>query len=157
MARLFKRTYVLVRPDLKESDCTDAVNAWDPEYSRCYTLHSWNGQVDGLQGGANDLSDMWTRWDMSPLYTMRNAVQCWEANDGKIGDVKITQSWTSSEPPPCFFAMTVLKGSYESRAKGGLWLTGDFAGQKGLEGKYWPQNKCKAWGMSTLCEYEWSD
>jgi hypothetical protein len=42
-------------------------------------------------GGANDLGDMWGCWNMDPMWTMRNAVECWEANDGKIGQASITQ------------------------------------------------------------------
>jgi chitinase len=159
MARLFKRTYVLVRPDLDASECTDAVNAWDADKNQCYTLHSWDGTADGTLGGANDLADMWGRWNMDPMWTMRNAVECWEANDGKIGGVSITQGWTSSTPPPCFFAMTVLKGEYSDIQKGTLWLDGNFAGQKGMQDKLWPKIKCDAALEvgAEECEYEWKE
>ena len=159
MARLFKRTYVLVRPDLEASECTNADSAWDGDKNQCYTLHSWDGTVDGTLGGANDLADMWGRWHMDPMWTMRNAVECWEAHDGKIGEVSITQGWTPSAPPPCYFAMTVLKGSYSDIQKGTLWLDGEFAGQKGMEGKLWPKNKCdEALELGAEeCQYEWKD
>ena len=160
MARLFKRTYVLVRPDLDVTECTDAVNAWDADKNQCYTLHSWDGTTSGTLGGANDLGDMWGRWNMDPMWTMRNAVECWEANDGKIGQVSITQGWTSSAPPPCFFVMTVLKGSYSDIMKGTLWLDGNFAGQKGMQDKLWPKNKCEEQALeydAEECQYDWKE
>jgi len=159
MARLYKRTYVVVRSDLDVTECTNPNNAWDAEKSRCLDLLSWSGSVDGTLGGANDLNDMWGKWNMDPFTTMRNAVDCWENNNGNIGPVVIDRNWADSTPPACFFAMTVLKGSYSDIQKGTLWLDGDFAGQSGMDGKLWPKNKCD----SALeqgdeeCNYEWKD
>lgn len=159
MARLYKRTYVVVRTDLDVNECTNPNNAWDAEKNRCLDLLSWDGSVDGTLGGANDLNDMWGKWNMDPFTTMRNAVDCWEANNGKIGPVVIDRNWADSSPPACYFAMTVLKGSYSDIQKGTLWLSGDFAGQSGMEDKLWPKNKCD----SALeqgdeeCNYEWKE
>jgi hypothetical protein len=55
--------------------------------------------------------------------------------------------------------MTVLKGSYNDIQKGTLWLDGEFAGQKGMEGKLWPKIKCDAaleLGAEE-CQYEWKE
>lgn len=160
MLRLYKRAYVVVRSDLSLEECSNPNNAWDTEKSRCLDLLTWDGSVEGTLGGANDLTDnsMWGKWNMDPFWIMRNAVDCWENNGGKLASAKPTQNWESSLPPACFFAMEVLKGSYSDIQKGTLWLDGDFAGQDGMDGKLWPKSKCD----SALevgaeeCEFEWN-
>lgn len=161
MGRLYKKMFVVVRTDLPEDKCTNPNNAWDDEKSRCLDLLSWDGGDSSTLGGANDMTDndMWKAWNMDPFWTMRNAVDCWEDNNGKIGDAKPSQVWESSTPPPCFFAMEVVKGSYSDSHRGMIKLSGDFPGQDGLEDKMWPKSKCEDASEfergAYACEYDW--
>ena len=61
MLRLYKRAYVVIRPDLSVDECTNPNNAWDAEKSHCLDLLTWDGSVGGTLGGANDLTanNMW--------------------------------------------------------------------------------------------------
>lgn len=161
MGRLYKKMFVVLRTDLKKDDCTNPNNAWDEEKSRCMDLLTWNGADDSTLGGGNDLiaNKMWQTWNMDPFYTMKNAVTCWEEHDGHIGEAEPTQVWESDVPPPCFFAMEVVSGSYYVRGKGMIELGGDFAGQHGLDGMLWPKTKCeensKYWTIEDHCKYSW--
>lgn len=68
---------------------------------------------------------------------MRNAVECWEANGGKMGDFQQhSQLLQNDSPPPCFFRQTVKKGWY--RGKHYMTLDGNFKGQEGQMDNVWP-------------------
>ena len=161
MGRLYKKMFVVLRTDVPQDKCTEPNNAWDNEKSRCMDLLTWNGADDSTLGGGNDLiaNKMWESWNMDPYWTMKNAVTSWEEHDGHIGDVGPMQVWESDVPPPCFFAMEVVCGSYYVRGRGMIELGGDFAGQHGLDGMLWPKSKCEEnsryWTIEDHCKYSW--
>ncbi|EXL74424.1 hypothetical protein FOPG_10455 [Fusarium oxysporum f. sp. conglutinans race 2 54008] len=148
MARLFKGFYVVIRDDLPINKCTHPNNAWDDRTGRCLDILSWwPKSASGRVGGDLAMEKVWDKWNMSPLWTLRNAVECWENNGGKIGDAKVKalqSEWTNGVPPPCFFAMPVLKGNWskDAASDGAIWLAGDFVGQEGQAGRLWPKDKC---------------
>ncbi|KAJ3547829.1 hypothetical protein NM208_g1311 [Fusarium decemcellulare] len=145
MARQFKGAYVVVRDDLPIGKCTNPNNAWDGNKGRCLDILTWfPKKVDTTLGGSKDMEVIWEAWNMDKLAILRNAVACWEDNDGHIGKTSIKEgSWASETPPPCFFAMPVLKGNYSDVSKGSIWMAGDFAGQEDQSGKLWPKAKCE--------------
>ncbi|KAI1049518.1 hypothetical protein LB505_008105 [Fusarium chuoi] len=148
MARLFKGFYVVIRDDLPINKCTHPNNAWDDRTNRCLDILSWwPKSASGRVGGDLAMEKVWAKWNMSPLWTLRNAVECWENNGGKIGDAKVKalqSEWANGVPPPCFFAMPVLKGNWskDAASDGAIWLAGDFVGQEGQAGRLWPKDKC---------------
>lgn len=145
MARRFKGAYVVVRDDLPYDKCNNPNNAWDSEKNRCLDLLTWYPKkVDTTLGGSKDMEVVWDKWNMDKLATLRNAVDCWENNGGKIGDTGPRDgSWAAETPPPCFFAMPVLKGNYSDVSKGSIWMAGNFGGQDGQAGLLWPKSKCE--------------
>ncbi|KPM40559.1 hypothetical protein AK830_g5976 [Neonectria ditissima] len=145
MARQFKGAYVVVRDDLPINKCINPNNAWDDQKGRCLDLLTWYPKkVSTTLGGSKDMEVVWDAWNMPKLQTLRNAVDCWESNGGHVGKTGIREgSWASTTPPPCFFAMPVLKGNYSDVSKGSIWMAGDFAGQDNQAGKLWPKSKCE--------------
>ncbi|RKL26365.1 hypothetical protein BFJ72_g13761 [Fusarium proliferatum] len=148
MARLFKDFYVVIRDDLPINKCTDPNNAWDDRTNRCLDILSWwPKSASGRVGGDLAMEKVWAKWNMPPLWTLRNAVECWESNGGKNGDAKVKalqSEWANGVLPPCFFAMPVLKGNWskDAASDGAIWLAGDFVGQEGQAGRLWPKDKC---------------
>lgn len=122
-------------------------------------MFSWDTGDKSTLGGANDFinNDVWNKWDMDPLVTMRNAVDCWEEHNGHVGEAKPATTWDSALPPPCFFPMEVVKGTYSDANKGVIDLDGDYEGQFGLGDHRWPAKKaCKVWRADpTTCDFEW--
>ncbi|KAK7438834.1 hypothetical protein Landi51_11481 [Colletotrichum acutatum] len=145
MARQFRGAYVVVRDDLPVDKCTNPNNAWEADKKRCLDILAWYPKkVSQTLGGNKDMEALWTDWNMDKLGTLRNAVECWENNNGHIGKTGIREgSWASETPPPCFFAMPVLKGNYSDVSKGSIWMAGNFPGQEGQAGLLWPKSKCE--------------
>ncbi|KAF4778701.1 hypothetical protein HER10_EVM0009051 [Colletotrichum scovillei] len=145
MARQFRGAYVVVRDDLPVDKCTNPNNAWEADKKRCLDILAWYPKkVSQTLGGNKDMEALWTEWNMDKLGTLRNAVECWENNNGHIGKTGIREgSWASETPPLCFFAMPVLKGNYSDVSKGSIWMAGNFPGQEGQAGLLWPKSKCE--------------
>lgn len=163
MGRHFKKLYVVLGDDIDKEECNGPhiTSVWDDEKDRCMDLFSWDTGAKSTLGGANDVIEngMWEKWNMDPYWTMRNAVECWEEHNGHIGDANPSQYWESTVPPPCFFPMEVVKGSYSDASKGLIKLDGNYQGQYGLGGMNWPKKKCDA-GTAfqrdpTTCKYSW--
>ncbi|KAH8587655.1 hypothetical protein B0O99DRAFT_641003 [Bisporella sp. PMI_857] len=144
MARMFKKTYVIIRDDMKQKDCVNPNNAWHSETGRCLDMMTWGGASSDTFGGANDLTNIWVYYKMNQLATMLNSVQCWEQNNGQMGASKPgAEFWKSDGLPPCFFGSEVKKGTWEKDRKGVLYLDSSFVGQTGATGlKIWPETKC---------------
>ncbi|KLO83446.1 Uncharacterized protein Y057_1095 [Fusarium fujikuroi] len=148
MAIFFKGFYVVIRDDLPINRCTHPNNTWDDRTNRCVDILSWwPKSASGRVGSDLAMEKVWAKWNMSPLWTLLNAVECWENNGGKIGDAKVKalqSEWANGVPLPCFFAMPVLKGNWskDAASDGAIWLAGDFVGQEGQDGRLWPKDKC---------------
>jgi hypothetical protein len=119
-----KGTCVIIRDDIKKEDCKEVNQGWDEEKQRCYDLMIWNHKPQGDShryfGGANDLNGLFQKYEMDPFATMRNSVDCWEANGGRS---HAPQSWAQVNQnvhklPSRFFPAEVRKGSYNSKRRG---------------------------------------
>lgn len=161
MGRLYKKLYIVIRDDIDQEECDGPhiSSVWDEEKSRCLDLFSWDTGDESTLGGANDFinNGVWSKWNMDPLTTMRNAVDCWEEHNGHVGEAKTATTWDSALPPPCFFPMEVVKGTYSDANKGVIDLDGDYEGQFGLGDHRWPAKKaCKVRRADpTTCDFEW--
>jgi hypothetical protein len=146
MARNWRGLYVVVRDDLPLPKCINPNNAWDDEKGRCLDVLAWYPKkVSQTLGGNKDIEYAWNSWGMDKLKTLRNAVSCWENNDGHVGKPDTSIGSLKSKDPydlNCFFTMPVLKGNYSDVSKGSIWMAGDFPGQEGQAGKLWPKAKC---------------
>ncbi|CVL08612.1 related to chitinase [Fusarium proliferatum] len=148
MAILFKGFYVVIRDNLPINRCTHPNNTWDDRTNRCLDILSWwPKSASGRVGGDLAMEKVWAKWNMSPLWTLRNAVECWENNGGNISDAKVKalqSEWANGVPRPYFFAMPVFKGNWskDAASDGAIWLAGDFVGQEGQAGRLWPKDKC---------------
>lgn len=126
---------------MKQGDCKNKNNAWDGTKSRCIDMMGYDETPRGTFGGINDI-DMWTDFGMDKLATMKNAVDCWESNQGKEGAPGLlTEPFKSKGIPPCFFAHVVRKGHWYSKDKGYIRMDGGFAGQSTMNNVAWPENR----------------
>ncbi|EXF86348.1 hypothetical protein CFIO01_00045 [Colletotrichum fioriniae PJ7] len=104
------------------SETTNLNTAWEADKNRCLDILAWYPKkVSQTLSGNKDMEALWTDWNMDKLGTLRNAVEYWENNNGHVGKTGIRErSWASETPPPCFFAMPVLKGNYIDVSKGSI-------------------------------------
>ncbi|KAK3315567.1 hypothetical protein B0H66DRAFT_606439 [Apodospora peruviana] len=64
------------------------------------------GDGDYYMGVANDLMGLFQRYNMDPMWTMRNAAKCWEDSKTQVGEPQTDFDMTKaqSEPlSPCLF------------------------------------------------------
>jgi len=126
---------------MKQGECTGTNNAWDAERNWCIDMMGYDETPRGTFGGINDI-DIWTDFEMGKLATMKNAVDCWEANGGKEGAPgTLTDPFKTPGIPPCFFAHVVRKGTWWSKDKGYIRMDGGFAGQSGQNNVAWPPGR----------------
>ncbi|KAF5624811.1 chitinase 3 [Fusarium tjaetaba] len=140
--------YVVIRDDLPINKSTHPNNVCDDRTNRYLDILSWwPKSASGRVGGDLAMENVWAKWNMSRLWTFHNAVECWENNGGKIGETKVKalqSECTNGVPPPCFFAMPVLKRNWskDAASNSAILLAGDFVGQEGQAGRLWPKDKC---------------
>jgi hypothetical protein len=142
-----KGIQVIIRDDIPGDECNEDNHGWDEEKQRCYDLMIWNqrkqGESDRYFGGANDLKGLFQKYEMDPTVTMRNSLECWEANGGSSHTpqpwVKIGEN--AGKLPKCFFPAAVHKGRYDSKGRG-IQLDPDYIGslkdRKKGESMLWP-------------------
>ncbi|KAJ0299162.1 hypothetical protein COL516b_009414 [Colletotrichum fioriniae] len=122
MTRQSRGAYVVVRDDFPVDKCTNLNNAWEADKNRCLGIPAWYPKkVSQTLSENKDMEALWTDWNMDKPGTLRNAVKCWENNNGHVGKTGIRErNWASETPRPCFFAMPVLKGNYIDGSKGSI-------------------------------------
>ncbi|KAK6818911.1 hypothetical protein PG989_011031 [Apiospora arundinis] len=144
LAKTMKGCVVIIRTDLNTPElCSNPNNGWNAERKECYDLMIWNQKSKSDKhryfGGANDLNKLWKTFNMSPMHTMKNAVDCWQGSGGKDpGPTGYTTESMVDGIPKCFFAMTVKKGHWYSKDGNYIDLTGDLKGQE--KGQHYPPN-----------------
>jgi len=150
---------VIVRDDLDSKEKCDSNvnhnNGWDEDNGRCYDLMIWNQKAMDDDSGRyyfggtvkdEGLEDVWGEpFHLDRVKTMRNAVECWEQNNGKPGEARPNDDVLSGDYPPCFFAIEVHKGSFGSKPWTHIELDDKFPGQTERPGKegvphWWPRN-----------------
>lgn len=151
MARRFKGAYVVIRDDLPRDKCTNKNNVWDRQGSRCLdVLVHWPRPAGEIKG-STAIETAWNSWGMNKFDTLRNAVDCWESNGGKVGKPESKLgTWVDAASSQCFFAMPVLKGNWTGEEFGMIWLAGNFVGQEDDLGRAWPAEKCSNYNKAQL-------
>lgn len=122
-------------------------------------LFFWDTGDKSTLGGANDFinNTCGTRgtWIPSSPCVMPSTVG--KSTTATSETPNSAQTWDSALPPPCFFPMEVVKGTYSDANKGVIDLDGDYEGQSGLGDHRWPAAKaCKVWRADpTTCDFKW--
>ncbi|KAK3326729.1 hypothetical protein B0H66DRAFT_617927 [Apodospora peruviana] len=150
LAGLFHNATVIIRDDREKNakSCNGTFNVYEEKTGRCLDLMDLrsNNNLVGFPDN-HPLTSMWknesnTGYAMDKLWTLRNAVECWEANNGAKGNVKPHPVlFTEPVPPPCFFAANVYKGYYKGQY---INMDTDWAPQtKFKKGSSWPHCRKK--------------
>jgi len=84
----------------------------------------WNQKPRGdphrYYGGAEDLVGLFEKYDMDPVATMQNSLECWQAHNGEMHEPEPFEQMgkNAGDLPQCFFAAPVHKGTYNSKGRG---------------------------------------
>jgi hypothetical protein len=115
MIRLGREGFVVLNTAVHKDDCNKSPNGvWSDKRFLCFDLFymkpptkNWNQQIDSF---GDDMKPLWNEYGMDKLATYENSAECWEANNGKMGDPGYVKDPTNLGLTQCTFGMDVRKG-----------------------------------------------